>query len=385
MGQDKFHKYPAWSPRFWHGMTFGGWMRLLAENRFAVSPSRVPMALLLSMITPFNSVMGAWQRWRYGRAISQTAIDPPPLFVIGHWRSGTTLLHELLTLDEQFGYPTTYQCFAPHHFLLTERVIARHMGFLLPGKRPMDNMAAGWDKPQEDEFALLTLGVRTPYRRMAFPNRGPTDLDYLDMCSDDSQAVESWRTAMRYFVQAITWKTKRRLILKSPPHTGRIAELCRLFPGAQFIHIARDPQSIFPSTVRLWKALDDVQGCQRPRHRELEEYVFTCLERMYGGFFAQRDALPEGRIAYVRYEDLIADPVGQIERLYGELALGDYAAIGPQIARQMEERSGYRANNHRLEPATAAEIARRWRAYYEAFGYELPRPADGGSVLPLSS
>ena len=383
--RDKFHKYPAWSPRFWHGMTFGGWARLVAENRCAVSPSRLPMALLIGLVTPFNTAMGMVQRWRYGRSIRETSIERPPLFVVGHWRSGTTLLHELLVLDEQFTFPTTYQCFAPQHFLLTERIIARYMGFLLPGKRPMDNMAAGWSKPQEDEFALLTLGVRTPYRRMAFPNRPPPDMELLDMAEVDAEALAAWRQALRYFVQALTWKTPKQLVLKSPPHTGRIEELLSLFPGAKFIHIARHPHSIFPSTCRLWKALDDVQGCQRPKHRNNEAYVYECLERMYDGFFRQRELLQPGQIAYVRYEDLVADPVGEIERLYGELALGDFESVRPRIEEQAAARSGYQANVHELAPETEAEIARRWRRYYEAFGYELPQTADDGNVLPLSS
>jgi hypothetical protein len=53
--------------------------------------------------------------------------------------------------------------------------------WLIPKQRPMDNMAAGWDRPQEDEFALLTLGAPTPYERMAFPNDEPPYGEFLDM------------------------------------------------------------------------------------------------------------------------------------------------------------------------------------------------------------
>ena len=139
------------------------------------------MVVLISLITPFNTVTSRLQRWFYGRGIDETELAAPPLFIIGHWRSGTTFLHELLVLDDKFTSPTTYQCFAPFHFLLTERTIGRFMGILLPKRRPMDNMLAGSERPQEDEFALLTMGLRTPYRRMAFPNNQPVDMEYLNM------------------------------------------------------------------------------------------------------------------------------------------------------------------------------------------------------------
>jgi hypothetical protein len=103
---DPTHTYPFWSPRFWHGMRFGDWMQLLAENHFRVHPYRWTLAGLISCITPFNTVMSRVQRLVFGRRIDATVIQPP-LFIIGHWRSGTTFLHELLLLDERFTCPTT--------------------------------------------------------------------------------------------------------------------------------------------------------------------------------------------------------------------------------------------------------------------------------------
>src|SRR5262245_14846118 len=94
--------YPWYSPRFWHGMRPLVWWKLCAEHGFRIHPIRWPMAFLIGLITPFNSVMGVAQRLRYGRKIEATQIEQPPVFIIGHWRSGTTYLHELMHLDERF-------------------------------------------------------------------------------------------------------------------------------------------------------------------------------------------------------------------------------------------------------------------------------------------
>ena len=54
-------------------------------------------------------------------------------------------------------------------------------------------------------------------------------------------------------------------MLKSPTHTARVRTILEVFPDAKFIHIVRDPLVLFPSTVRLWKSLSEVQGFQIPR------------------------------------------------------------------------------------------------------------------------
>jgi hypothetical protein len=368
--KQKFHTYPFWSPRFWHGMRFGDWMALCIRHRFRIHPLRWPMAFLISLITPFNSVMGRVQRWRYGKQIDETQITQPPVFIIGHWRSGTTYLHELLYLDDRFASPTTYQCFAPLHFLLTQWWMLHLGGWLLPRRRPMDNVLAGWDRPQEDEFALIELAVPTPYFRMAFPNDPPSDMEFLDMEGTRPEDLARFEQAIVYFVKALTFHAPKRVLLKSPPHTGRVATLARLFPGAKFIHIVRHPDALFPSTMRLWKSLDEVQGLQMPRGEGMREYVLTCFERMYHGLETQRCQLDERSVLDVKYEDLVLDPVGQVERIYRELALGDFEPLRAKLREYVAGQKNYQTNVHELDDESRAEIRRRWAGYFERYGYE---------------
>ncbi len=351
-------------------MRFGDWIKLLAENRFRVHPTRWVMVVLISMITPFSTVMSRVQRLFYGQRIDATELPAAPLFIIGHWRSGTTFLHELLVHDDRFTYPTTYQCFAPLHFLLTEWFLARYCGFLLPKQRPMDNMLAGWKRPQEDEFALLTMGQRTPYRRMAFPNNEPVDLEYLNMHEVGTEQKRHWGDALASFVRAITLRYPHRIILKSPTHTGRVELLSKIFPGAQFIHITRDPYALFPSTRRLWQSLDAVQGCQSNRDEHLDEYVFDALQRMYEGFETQRNGLDEKHVIDIRYEDLVANPIAVLQHIYQQLDLGDFERVRDEFEQYVESLKDYQTNQHELEPELRAEIRRRWSFYFERYGYE---------------
>ena len=366
----KFHPYPWWSPRFWHGMKFGDWMKLCARHQFRINPIRWPMAVLIEMITPFNSIMGYAQSAIYGKRIAAAKIEKPPVFILGHWRSGTTYLHELLALDQRFVTPSTYQCFAPHHFLLTEWLIAKYFGFLMPKQRPMDNMAMGWDRPQEDEFALLTLGAPTPYLRMAFPNDPPPHEEMFDMEGVAPRDREKFESTLRYFVQLLTFRTGKQLLLKSPPHTGRIETLARLFPGAKFIHITRNPYNLFSSTVRLWQSLDEVQSLQWANNKGLEEYVLRCFTRMYDGFNKQRSQLDPSQIVDIKYEDLVQNPLAEIERVYADLGFENFGTLGESLASYGREQKDYQTNKHPLDAATKAKIYERWGDYFRRFGYE---------------
>lgn len=367
---DKFHSYPLWSPRFWQGMTFGEWMRFWASRHFRSHPLRWPMALGILMITPINSALAALQNFWLGKKIAATEITKPPVFIIGHWRSGTTYLHELMFLDERYGSPTTYQCMAAPHFLVSEWIIPSLTFWLLPSKRPMDNMAAGWDRPQEDEFALLVLGAPTPYFRFAYPNDPTPHMDTLDMEGISDADRTKFENTLREFVRRLTYNSGKQILLKSPPHTGRVEVLAKMFPGAKFVHITRNPLSLFASTQRLWRSLDEVQGLEFPKYENLDEFVYTALERMYGGLEKQRAKLAPDQIYDLRYEDLVRDPVGEVAKIYAALNLGDFEPVRPKIAKFAEGQKDYQTNKHELDPETAATIRKRWALYFERYGYE---------------
>jgi Sulfotransferase family len=192
------------------------------------------------------------------------ACEEPPIFIIGHWRTGTAFLHELLMLDERFTAPTTLECFAPADCMVLDQLMRHLFNFALPPRRPMDNMPVGWDRPQEDEFALMNLGLGSPYEVVVFPNRRRARHPFLDMSGLTPEQIEAWKAGFLSFLQQVNLRSKkeqvslegaRRIVLKSPYHTARLHILREMFPEAKFIHIVQDPCEVFPSTVQLWRAM----------------------------------------------------------------------------------------------------------------------------------
>jgi hypothetical protein len=365
----QLHGYPAWAPRIWHGMPTQVFLSMLAQHGFRIHPRRLGMAGMVSLFGIFNLKMGIAQRALYGRDIERTRLAGDPIFIVGHWRSGTTYLHELLAADPRFWTPNTYECLAPTHFLLTEPILPHVLKPLLPSRRPMDNVRVDWFGPQEDEFALCNMGLPSPYRRMAFPNQADLQLEYLDMLDLPAEQIDHWSRKFLQFLQAVTLRHPKRLVLKSPTHTGRIWLLNRLFPHARFIHVVRDPRRIFPSTVQLWRTLDEVQAFQIPHHRQLVTYIMEAYRRMYRGFDQGAAELRPGQLSLVRYEELVRNPLQVLQRVYRELELGDFGSVRGAIEQVVSQKQGYATNRYQLSEEDLHLIDKHWGDYLQRYGY----------------
>ena len=368
-GRVKGNKESFLTPKLWSGMTVSAWFGLLARNRFNVGVTRIPMALIIVIFAVGNSCMRFLQALIYSRRIARTEIKEHPVFVIGHWRSGTTLLHELFACDPRHTFPTTYQCFSPNHFLLSEWIVTRLFFFVLPEKRLQDNVPLRWDRPQEDEFAMFNLGLRSPFLTVAFPNHPPQDQEFFDFEGAPTDLVDRWRSEFKRFLTMITYRTNKRIVLKSPQHTCRIHTLLDIFPDARFVYIVRDPYEVFPSSVKLWKLLYYSQGLHIPRYDGLEEFVLEQMSRLHRTVENTRQLIPHGRFCEIRYEQLIADPIGQLRRAYDELELGDFAETLPAVQQYMSDFADYRANQYELTPEEQALVGSRLADFIDQYEY----------------
>ena len=150
------------------------------------------------------------------------------------------------------------------------------------------------------------------------------------------------------------------LVMKTPANAARLKLLTKLFPDARFIYLSRNPLKVFPSTVKLWRALYSTQGLHNPPYLDgwLDDYVLDMFARLTEDYEEDRHVIPKGRLIELRYEDLIKDPIATLRDIYARLDIGDFSAAegaDAGLSRRAEGASGLgirdaagaEAQNHR--------------------------------------
>ena len=359
---------------FWFGMRFGVLMKLFKRGRFSFTLNCIPDTLLLFLWVPWNSralldLRGEIPEARGGgaarasRRSSSSAIGAP----------APRCLHDLFSVDPNLAYPTTFECFFPHHFLLTEEVLSKVMRGLLPKKRPQDDVPVGFDRPQEEEFAMMMLGEGTPYITHAWPRFGPADTEYLDFKGVLRRRPErnGPMPICGFIAGSCSSMRGKRLVMKTPANAARLKLLTKLFPDARYVYLARNPLEVFPSTVKLWRALYSTQGLHNPPNLDpwLDDYVLDMFARLTEDYEEDKHLIPKDRLVEMRYEDFVKDPVASMRDIYQRLDIPNFAQAEAPMREFLGERSEHKVSRYELPPALKRKVIDRLKPYIDRFGY----------------
>ena len=282
----------------------------------------------------------------YGGRINRQELHPEPLFLLGFWRSGTTLLHNLLSMDPRWGFVNTYQAAMPDVFLAGQNRVRRMIEKSLPPNRGVDNIPVDFAMPQEEEIAMMCTSGLSPYAFLHFPRTAEQSLDYLFVKDrlDERQQAE-WRRAFTKLLKAASYHMDGRpLLLKSPSNTSRITALLELFPEARFIYLQRDPYDTVRSYERLIRLMNDWHALQRVDFDELLTKQLEVYRDMALAYLEQRRLIPEGRLVEIRYEELEQDKIGQVKQIYDALGLGSDAAFDERLTDYVASIEGFEKN-----------------------------------------
>ena len=367
--------FQAAGPGLTVGATLGDWTGFLAENRFRIPPRYWPRALFSTLVSLISTPLRRAEDLAFGPQFTSQRVAPP-LFIIGHWRSGTTHLHNLIAVDRRFAFANLSQIVIPHTFLIAEKLMAAGMALLLPRHRMVDGMAMHAKVPWEEEFALCVATSLSPYMTWAFPERAAHYDRYLTFEGVPAREIACWKAAFVKLLQKLTLKYNRPLILKSPPNTARIKLILETFPDARFVHIHRDPRVVYQSTLRLNQTMWENNALQRPDPATIHGRVIRQYREMFDAYFRERSLIPEGRLCEVSFAQLEADPLGLVRKIYRELGLPDFTAVEPALADYVRSLNGYEKNRHvALPDDIRAEIEHQWNRSFEEWGYPLDRQA----------
>lgn len=355
------------------GCTISGWLRILRDNNFSIDWPFWPRAILATLSSIPNSLIGFLENCWYGRAVERTQVESP-LFILGAWRSGTTHLHNLLAKDDRFAFPNQYQVTYPNTFLLTERGSAWFIARCMPHERPQDAMKFGINEPQEEDFAMCALTGQASMMTMAFPRNVPFYERFMTMADLSPAELPLWKVHYMRFLKKVTYKYRRPLVLKSPANTARIKLLLELFPDARFVYIHRNPLDVFRSTMHTWKTAGKWWQLQRTDYGDDEAINNQLLRQtkiLYDSYFAQRSLVPAGRLHEIAFNDLEHDPINQMRSIYDALHLPDFEHVVEPLIAYVNSLAGYRKNSFAELPTNLRQrVHKELRQCFDEWGYD---------------
>jgi hypothetical protein len=365
------------------------WLRLLAHSG-GIDREFLPRAVFVTLSTVFTSPLRAYERLQYDSVLRRTQVDPSPIFIIGHWRTGTTFLHHLLCQDPSLGYVSTFQAFAPDLCLIGERTFKRPLAWMARRRHPtreVDNVPLVFDDPQEDELAIASLSPHSFLHWYTFPRRGPHFFEsyaLFDHLSDS--AADEWRRSYLEVLRKATLRSGgKQLVLKNCSNTGRIEAILDLFPEARFIHIYRNPYDVFRSTRHLSVTVVRRSQLQEVCVGEIEALILSFYERLLRRFLADRPLIPPGHLVELSFEDLEEQPLDQIRRVYDKLGLLGFTHAEPRLRSYLDSVAGYEKNEYDLDGDVVAKVNEHWGFAFDEWGYQRLEPSSTNHSKPLGS
>ena len=312
-------------------------------------PNRLLCGLQLGLgglaLQPF-----AWlQSLLWGRALNRLELPEDPVIVIGHWRSGTTYLHQLMSADPGAATARNVVTVAPQVALVLKPLIARILGRVMTATRPIDAVPWSACDPQEDEIGLARLTVDSHMAGVAFPQ------DYLrhfHRCT--LSTTRHFQQQLLHFTR-ITWahdgEGKRHLLIKNPAHSARVPLLLNLFPRARFVWMKREPVDAVRSLTLVKQKLADLVGLQPApdQQRQVEETAMA-HRLLLEAFESARPMIPAGQLVEMEFDDLISSPLAAVERIYRELSIDGWDQARDAIKVRAEQARTYSPDKVMLEP-----------------------------------
>ncbi|CAN5612571.1 sulfotransferase [soil metagenome] len=265
------------------------------------------------------------------RKIEQYNIPHAPIFILGHYRSGTTYLQRIFMQDSRFGYMSIFQMILPELMLTFEKILTaffEKICRLLHVKNPFHRIPFTFHFPGETDVGMTTLiNPHAEQWGQLFPTKMQTYFDkYVLFDKITEYEIEKWKEGYIYMIKKVSIKNRhKQLVLKSPPDTARIKILLELFPNAKFIHICRNPYDVYASTKRLINMLRNNYVLGKTRLVDFNELIVTIYVKMMNSYLEDKKLVPVENLKEIKYESFVQFPIKYMQSIYSSLNLGDFS------------------------------------------------------------
>lgn len=320
--------------------------------------------------------LSAIERLRFDKKINELQFAAPPIFILGHWRSGTTHLYNIMSKGN-FGFLPPVATGIPWDMLQLGTWLAPQLENALPSSRFIDNIPVLPDSPQEDEIALANMTDISYYHGLYFPKRLEHHLNrgvFFDTCSD--RQIAAWQKTFLYFLKKVAlYQDNRQMLVKNPVYTARPSMMKRIVPDAKFVHISRNPYEVFESMRNFYRKLFAELALQEYAEIDVDRIILSTYSRMMDSLNAQTKEMDANTYLDIRYEDLTANPLEQLARIYDALNIPGFDDTKPRFETYLSSVTTYKKNTYTYTDEAASLVETHWRTYLEAGGYRRPGAA----------
>ena len=284
------------------------------------------------------------ERKKTEKKLKNYKIEKSPVFIIGFWRSGTTLLHNLMCKNSSFGYVTTYQTVFPNHVLFNQKWLKTLMKPAVPEKRPTDNMKFDFEYPQEEEFALGNMQPISFYNFFYFPDEIEKIIDEsLYFKNISAEEMQRWKQEyIRMLKTAMLNTGGERFVSKNPPNTFRIKQLLEIFPDARFIFLHRNRYDTLSSFRRFVHSVNEGITLQDYDKELLDIHLIRLYKLLHEKYNEDRKLIPKGHLTEIEFTDFEKNKLAEIERVYKELGLDGYEEALPAMKEHLASIGTYK-------------------------------------------
>jgi hypothetical protein len=319
---------------------------------------------------PFSALEAAIMESRLPRADELA----PPVFILGHWRSGTTHLYNVMVKSGAWSFVPPVATGLPWDLFGIGRAFRPLLEKALPERRYIDNIPVTPDSPQEDEIAVANMTDLSFYHGIYFPKAFDEFLArglFFDGC--DERDVARWRRRFVYLLRKLSkYQDGRPLLIKNPVYTARLAMLREMFPTAKFVHIRRNPYEVFVSMRNFYKKLLAEFALQPFDHVDIDETILSVYERMMDALARDAAGLSPPHYLDLAYEDLDSDGVGTLARIYGALEIPGHAEAAPKFDAYLASVKTFEKNKFAYSDEAAAKVEARLGRFLERWSYSRP-------------
>ena len=351
------------------GGRFKDIIRLIRKNGSAKQAlPRIAYVVAMSLlVSPFKM----YEKLRYQSAVEKHELPEQPIFILGHWRSGTTHLHNLFSQDPNTTYLTTFQAWGPDLFLSSEKLLRPFLELLIPSERPMDHVALSAKEPQEEEFALANMGEHSFYHGMFFNNAIDEYFDrYASFRLADTESYNGWKKDYSWLLKKMSFGAKgKRIVVKNPANTARIDALLELYPNAKFVHISRNPYKVYASTVNLYNSLGYAFGLGKPWQKNIEDIVLRHYRTVMMSYLSKRHLIPKENLIDIRYENFIKDEVGTLEMIYDRFNIDGFSEAKTHFQTYLDSIGSFEKNSFELDAESIQQVSKNWQFAFERLRY----------------